>query len=110
MPSHEECDAMNKRVDNVHVHIRELSDKFDTHHEILATHIEHFKNHEKDEVERHNQFINSQTLNTKAINDLTVSVSGVVEVYSTTKSVGKFIRWASGTVLGIGALFVYFSK
>lgn len=110
----DECNAMNQRItdmgSDVHGHIRTLSEKFDSHHDILTTHIEHFKNHEKEEIARHDQFIESQSLNTKAINDLTDSVAGVVEVYSTANSLGKFAKWISGFLLAAGVIWAYLTK
>jgi hypothetical protein len=108
----EECAAMNQRVTDVetdiHGHIRNLSDKFDGHHTMLTTHIEHFEKHEREEIVRHDQFIESQALNTSAINDLTTSVSGVVEVYNTTNAVGRFVKWFAGIAVVIASLIAYF--
>lgn len=110
----QECENMNQRITDmgadVHTHIRKLSDKFDTHHTMLTTHIDHFQKHEQDEIQRHDQFIESQSLNTKAINDLTNSVSGVVETYKTANSLGKFVKWSSGIVIGLGIIWTYFFK
>lgn len=108
MPSEYDCEAMNQRINDVRGHVRVISDKFDKHHEILTTHIQHFNNHELEELTRHDQFIKSQALNTKAINDLTTSVSGIVEVYSTASSIGKFVKWMSSIAIGIGLIVAYF--
>ena len=110
----EEEIAMSKRISDidkhVHHHLRALSSKLDDHHDILIGHMERFDRHELEDIKRQGQIIESQTLNTKALTDLTASVSGVVEVYNTTHSVGKFIKWISGVVAAIVGLWMYYTK
>lgn len=105
---------MDKRIsdigNSVHIHLRTLSSKIDDHNGILLSHVERFYKHELEDIKRQGQIIESQTLNTKALTDLTASVSGVVEVYNTTHSMGKFIKWISGVVAAIVGLWMYYTK
>ena len=114
MSNNEECDAMNQRITDmgtdIHGHLRNLSDKFDSHHDILTNHIVKFDKHEKEEIARHSQFIESQALNTEAINKLSHSTEGLVEAWSTVGGVTKFIKWISGIVIAIVAAYSYYSK
>ena len=102
-----EYEDMRQRVDNMnidlHGHIRVLGDKFDSH-------IIRFEKHERDVLERQDAQIASQTLNTEAINRLSESTQGLVEAWTTASSVAKFVRWASGLVVGGLALLAYFTK
>jgi hypothetical protein len=111
MPYEERLITMSRRIDDiegsVHGQVRELGGKLDKHNGVLEAHIAHFQAHEADEIQRHQQFLDSQTKNTEAITDLTKSVSGVVEAYETANSVGKFIRWISGIVIAAASVLIY---
>jgi len=50
------------------------------------------------------------TDNTEAITRLTKSVAGVIEVYRTANSLGRFIKWASGIAIAITTLLIYLEK
>ena len=107
-----DCEKINQRItDNhsdIHKHIRMLGEKTDKQHEIVNALVEQFQHHEAEDSRRNTQFIESQTLNTKAINDLAHSVEGIVEAYRTANGVGKFIKWFGGIAISIGALIAYF--
>jgi hypothetical protein len=66
--------------------------------------------HESDMIQRQDEQIASQALNTEAINRLSESTEGLVEVWSTANGVAKFIKWASGLVIAVVALYAYFTK
>lgn len=93
----------------LHGHIRILGEKVDRQGEIIVEHIRHFAAHEEAEVLRHKQFIESQMLNTKAINDLALSVSGVTEAYKTVRNVRDFAKWVAPLVVAIAAISAYFA-
>jgi len=114
MPHQAELEEMRQRVSDIdtdlHGHIRNLSEQFEEHHEILTIHIEKFTQHEKEEIARHSQLIESQALNTEAINKLSISTEGLVEAWSTVGGVTKFIKWASGLVIAVVAFYTYYTK
>ena len=99
----EQMTAMSDRIDAIHI-------KLDAHNNTLDSHIVDFVNHEAEEVHRHQQFLDSQTKNTEAITALTKSVSGVIEVYETANSLGKFIRWSASIVVAVASAVIYFNS
>ena len=101
MPIDERFRVMNDRIDDISV-------KLDSHNHTLEAHMVDFVNHEAEEVYRHQQFLDSQTKNTAAITELTKSVAGVIEVYETASSLGRFIRWSAGIVISIATIILYF--
>ena len=116
-PSEEGLNKVNQRIDDIegsvkvfHGQIRALGDKLDTHNDALERHVEHFTIHEAEQAHRHKQFLDAHTDNTEAINKLTKSVAGVIEVYETANSLGRFIKWASGIAIAIATLLIYFER
>ena len=116
-----ECEAMSQRVtdlkNDIHGHLRTHSEQMTQqgaqmveHHSLLVKHIEHFQKHEKEEVIRHTQNIKSQDALIESMDNLSTSVSGVIEVYTTVNSLGKFLKWISGIVVILAGTWAYFHK
>lgn len=116
--SEEGLNKMSRRIDDIednvkvfHGQIRVLGDKLDNHNDSLARHVEHFNAHEIEQASRHKQFLEAHTDNTAAITKLTQSVAGVIEVYQTANSVGKFVKWLSGIAAAVMAvIYMYMER
>ena len=116
-PSEEGLNKMSQRIDDIegsvkvfHGQIRALGDKLDSHNDALERHVEHFNAHEAEQAHRHRQFLDAHTDNTEAITRLTKSVAGVIEVYQTANSLGRFVKWFSGIAIAVTTLLIYLEK
>lgn len=80
---------INDLETSVHANLRELSEKLDNQQDVL---------------------MQAQTINTKAICDLTHHVSGVVEVHATVLILARFIKWFAGIGLSLAAIWFWFNE
>jgi len=110
-------DKMSQRIvdiegnlESFHGQIKALGDKLDDHNDALERHVGHFNAHEIEQAHRHKQFLDAHTENTEAITKLTKNVAGVIEVYQTANSLGRFVKWFSGIAIAVTTLLIYLEK
>ena len=83
---------------------------------LIEIHIERFRMHEIEEVNRHDNFLVSQNEQKEAINNLTVSTKGMVEAWEAANgaikvanNIGKLMKWLSSFAV-IGGLYIWFKN
>ena len=108
------AEVRTKHTD-IHQHIRELRTDFSgmrvdmtEHAEAFIQHTEHFAQHEEEEIMRHHTYIETQQANTLAINKLVKSTEGLIEAWTTANSLARFVKWSSGIIIAIVALYAIF--